>query len=70
MIYLKLQGRIGNQLFMYAAARMVQILQGDDQEIIIEDCNNIKEGYLSVLNEYELPNVRFVHNLDIYRTGN
>lgn len=68
MIYLKLQGRIGNQYFMYAAARMVQILQGDDQEIIIEDCNNIQEGYLNVLTEFDLPNVRFVHDLDIYRS--
>jgi len=68
MIYLKLQGRIGNQLFMYAAARMVQLLQGNDQEIIIEDCNNLKAGYLTVLDQYDLSNVRFVHDLKTFKS--
>ena len=68
MIYVKLQGRIGNQLFIYAAARMVQLLQGDNQEIVMEDCNNIKPGYLNVLENYDLHNVRFVHDLKLYRS--
>jgi len=68
MIYLKLQGRIGNQLFMYAAARMVQLQQGDNQEIVIEDCNNIAENYDTVLDRYSLDNVRFVHDLSLYRS--
>ncbi|SFN78552.1 Glycosyl transferase family 11 [Pseudobutyrivibrio sp. UC1225] len=64
MIYLKLRGRIGNQLFIYSAARMVQILKGEDETIIIEDTNNHSpEGieYANSLVNYELPNVRYIH---------
>lgn len=66
MIYLRLMGRIGNQLFMYAAARMVQILSGDNQEIIIDDHNNVshdtKSPYENSLIYYPLKNVKYVHD--------
>ena len=69
MIYLKLKGRIGNQLFMYATARMIQLLKGKQEEIIIEDSNNRSaEGieYLNSLEYYLLPNVKFVHDKRIW----
>lgn len=65
MIYLRLMGRIGNQLFMYSAARMVQILSGDKQEILIDDFDNVshdaKVPYENSLVCYPLKNVRYVH---------
>lgn len=60
MIYLKLKGRIGNQLFMYAAARQIQYLKGDKDTIIIEDEDNIANQYVNSLKEYELDNVIFL----------
>ncbi len=37
MIYLELEGRIGNQIFMYAAARTLQLNSPDHPEIYIDD---------------------------------
>lgn len=65
MIYLKLRGRIGNQLFMYAAARSIQIKRND--EIVIEDAENIAPQYVNSLVEYPLLNVRYVHDYSEYR---
>lgn len=58
MIYLWLMGRIGNQLFMYAAARMAQVLSGDKQEILIDDFGS---PYENLLVRYPLKNVRYTH---------
>lgn len=60
MIYLRIRGRIGNQLFMYATARMIQKLKGNDEQIVIEDHDNLAANYVNSLTEYPLRNVRFV----------
>ena len=65
MIYLRLKGRIGNQLFMYATARMIQKIKGDKDTIVIEDYNNVDpdgRGYENSLVNYDLKNVRYVHD--------
>lgn len=65
MIYLKLQGRIGNQIFMYACARTIQFLKGDKDQIIIEDYDNVApEGfsYENSLVNYKLNNAVFIHD--------
>lgn len=72
MIYLKLMGRIGNQLFMYAAARMLQENLGGNQEIVIEDYRNYgwdgyEIKYENSLVSYDLPNVRYIHDLSIWK---
>lgn len=61
MIYLRLDGRIGNQLFMYAFARSVSEEIGD-KEILIDDAEVLKRNYLNSLPFYNLKNVRYVHN--------
>lgn len=61
MIYLRLDGRIGNQLFMYAFARSISKKRGDEL-IIVDDKEAIKRGYQNSLMDYELENVQYVHN--------
>ena len=60
MIYLKIAGRIGNQLFMYAVARTIQVITGDCQEIVIEDYGNrahdTSQVYENSLVKYKLKN--------------
>lgn len=71
MIYLKLRGRIGNQLFMYATARTIQWLKGDDDTIVIEDYKNQANDslvYENSLVNYPLHNVEFVHDLSIWHS--
>lgn len=63
MIYLKLRGRIGNQLFMYAFARSIQLEKGENEIIIIDDSINQSMGYLNSLKEYELENVEFIEEM-------
>lgn len=63
MIYLKLRGRIGNQLFMYATARTIQYIKGKDETIVIEDYDNKVENYLNSLVNYDLHNVVFVNQM-------
>lgn len=72
MIYLKLQGRIGNQIFMYATARMIQKLKNDNDTIYIEDTwNESPEGYHydNSLMHYPLENVQYVHDLDMWESA-
>lgn len=62
-IYLILKGRIGNQLFMYAFAKEIQKkLCEADTEIIIDDTDVLNLKWENSLLNYDLPNVRFVHN--------
>lgn len=61
MIYLRIDGRIGNQLFMYAFARSVSKRTGD-MEIIIDDTEVLKRNYLNSLPFYDLENVKYVHD--------
>lgn len=73
MIYLKFSGRIGNQIFMYAAARMIQELKGKDEEIIIEDIENVAHDdpnnqYDNSLLCYSLHNTRVVHDKTVWNS--
>ena len=61
MIYLRLDGRIGNQLFMYAFARSISKKRGNEL-IVIDDSEAMKRNYHNSLMDYELDNVQFVHN--------
>ena len=61
MIYLILSGRIGNQLFMYAAAESIRKQLGDEDEIIINEKDVIDSDWINSLREYNLENVRFVN---------
>lgn len=61
MIYVRLDGRIGNQLFMYAFAKRLSV-DLNDSKIIIDDTEVIKRGYRNSLMDYELRNVEYVHN--------
>lgn len=60
MIYLILRGRVGNQLFMYAAARRMQ-LELDNEKIIIDDADVRESKWENLLPFYDLPNVEYVH---------
>lgn len=61
LIYVILEGRIGNQLFIYSFARRLQ-LDNPDQTIVIDDTMVKKLGYENLLPRYELPNVQYVHD--------
>lgn len=60
-IYIPLQGRIGNQLFQYAYARMIQIEKGINTKIVIDDSDVLRCGWENSLIYYNLPNVEFIH---------
>lgn len=68
MIYLILEGRIGNQLFMYAHARKLQE-QNPGQEIVIDDVMVSKLGYEDLLPSYKLDDVRYVHDRKMLHSG-
>lgn len=70
MIYLELQGRIGNQLFMYAMARRIQLERGRDEKIIIDDTMVLNLGWDNSLINYDLPDVEYVHNRDLFTLKN
>ncbi len=57
MIYLELEGRIGNQIFMYAAARTLQLNSPDNPEIYIDDSRVKKLNWEDSLPFYDLPGV-------------
>ena len=61
-IYLKLQGRIGNQLFQYALARKIQLEANSEKKIIVDDSEVIRCGWENSLQFYQLPNVEYIHN--------
>lgn len=61
MIYVILEGRLGNQLFMYSHARKLQE-QNPGQEIVIDDVLVRKLGYENRLPSYNLEDVRYVHD--------
>lgn len=67
MIYVILEGRLGNQLFIYSFARKLQ-LDNPDQIIVIDDTMVSKLGYEDSLPVYDLPNVEFVHDRSILRS--
>ena len=51
-IYIPLQGRIGNQLFQYAYARMIQIEKGINTKIVIDDSDVLRCGWENSLMQY------------------
>ncbi len=68
MIYLKMRGRIGNQLFMLATAYMIRELKGGKDEIVVEDYENIELNYLNSLKYYPTEGVTYVSDLDLYNS--
>ncbi len=70
MIYLRIRGRIGNQLFMYATAKTIQYLKGKDEEIVVDDTLNIESGkyiYDNSLKYYKLNNVSYIDENKLYK---
>lgn len=62
MLYVYLRGRIGNQLFIYSFAKQLSV-DLEDNDIVIDDSCVVKNGgYKNSLPNYNLPNVRYVHN--------
>ena len=56
MIIVKMMGQLGNQLFIYAMARSLQIQYGDDKIYI--DLSSLKRHYYTAqykLDQYNLP---------------
>lgn len=60
VIYLRLQGRIGNQLFMYAFARNIQEQLGADTKIVIDERLVLRQNWINSLKDYSLHNVEYV----------
>lgn len=61
MIYLVLEGRIGNQLFMYAAACAFREQVAGEEKIVIDDSGVKRWNWTNSLKQYPLKNVEFVH---------
>lgn len=61
-IYIFLKGRMGNQLFIYAFGRRIQKQIGGNTELIIDDSEVIQRNWENSLLNFNLPNVRYVHN--------
>lgn len=61
VIYLVLQGRIGNQLFQYALARRLQLQSKNNYTILIDDSRVKKLGWINSLEFYDLNNVDYCH---------
>ena len=70
MIYLELEGRIGNQLFMYAAARTLQLRSQGTPEIVIDDSRVKKLHWEDSLPFYDLPGVsRYVDDRSVLKNA-
>lgn len=62
MIHLILSGRLGNQLFMYAAAEQLRLRRSRNETICIHDIDILRSGWMTdLLPEYALPGVEFDH---------
>ena len=71
MIYLELEGRIGNQIFMYAAARTLQLNSPDHPEIVIDDSRVKKLNWEDSLPYYDLPGVSsYVDDRSVLKKAN
>lgn len=62
MIAVKLVGRIGNQLFIYAAAEAIRQKRGRNEKIVFYDESILREGWKNSLENYDLKNVEFRHD--------
>lgn len=67
-IYVKLRGRIGNQLFVYAFARQLQREYGEEAMIVIDDTEVLKVDWEDSLPYYDIKNIRFVHDEPIEKS--
>ena len=70
MIYLKLKGRIGNQLFMYAAARCISKKRNKNECIVIDDRDVQNLGWKNSLKDYNLNNVIYTNDDKILKRLN
>lgn len=62
MIAVSLVGRIGNQLFIYAAAEAIRQRRGRDEKIVFYDQPVLDMGWKNSLLDYPLENVEYVHD--------
>lgn len=71
MIYKKMSGRLGNQMFQYAALRAFQLKYRPNDKIILDFCDVYKQGseedgFYNTLKQFNLPdNVQFVNNMKL-----
>lgn len=70
MIYVELEGRIGNQIFMYAAARALQRRMEGHPKIVMDDRLVKRLGWENLLPEYNLPDVEYVSDKTVLRKAN
>lgn len=68
MIFLILKGRIGNQLFQYAIARMIQEELGEKTRIIIDESEVLERNWADSLRAYPLPEVEYVQDRKLLKT--
>lgn len=61
IIYVPLQGRIGNQLFIYAFAKSLQEQYGSNTEIVIDDSDVLRCNWINSLKYYDLKGVNYIH---------
>ncbi len=62
MIAVSLVGRIGNQLFIYAAAEAIRQKRGRNEKIVFYDQSILDRGWKNSLVDYPLDNVEYVHS--------
>ncbi len=62
MIAVNLVGRIGNQLFIYAAAEAIRQKRGRNEKIVFYDESILNAGWKNSLLDYPLENVEYVHD--------
>lgn len=62
MIAVSLVGRIGNQLFIYAAAEAIRQKRGRNEKIVFYDQAILDKGWKDSLVDYDLENVEYVHS--------
>ena len=70
MIYLKIRGRLGNQLFQYAAAKTLQEKYYKKEELCIDfsdlkKLGNIEDGFCDSLVEFKVDNYTTVNKVNI-----
>jgi len=67
MISVILQGRIGNQLFIYAIAEQLRLLRGKDEDIYFYDYDIHKQNWVNSLEDYNLNNIHYIHHRFPYK---
>ncbi|WP_405373423.1 alpha-1,2-fucosyltransferase [Pseudobutyrivibrio sp.] len=62
MIAVHLMGRIGNQLFIYAAAEAIRQKRGQNEKIVFFDNEIVERQWKNSLEDYKLFNVEYRHD--------